>query len=374
MSKLVAVLLLVLASVWASPGAAAPAVKQHRVAKGQTLGKIAKRYGVGVDAICNANDITETTKIKIGQQLLIPPRSDADGSATRKVLEQRRAAPKEAPKKDAAKTASPADGATKKGATKKGATEKATSVRWHTVARGQRLGTIARRYVVSVAALRHANDLGVKEKIRVGQQLIVPASDDVDGSQARAIWEERRGEPPARDVREAPAKEQGPSWQKYAKKPARPGYIKVVAIQGRSFEGQALTKSGKVRKKVAAALGEVLATSDGSEHDIDARLLRLLVQVSDTFGGRTIRVVSGYREGSTSRTSRHRHGRAVDFSVVGVPNAALRDYVKTLDKVGVGYYPNSSFVHLDVREQWTYWVDYSGPGQRPRYGGFWTKH
>jgi hypothetical protein len=34
--------------------------------------------------------------------------------------------------------------------------------------------------------------------------------------------------------------------------------------------------------------------------------------------------------------------------------------------VGVGYYPNSSFVHLDVRETNTYWVDYAGPGEAPR--------
>ena len=51
----------------------------------------------------------------------------------------------------------------------------------------------------------------------------------------------------------------------------------------------------------------------------------------------------------------------------------LRDYVKTFDKVGVGYYPNSHFVHMDVRKQWTYWVDVSSPGQRPRYAGFWTR-
>ena len=118
---------------------------------------------------------------------------------------------------------------------------------------------------------------------------------------------------------------------------------------------------------------DVLATRSGKKHNIDLRLLRLLADVSDTFGGRTIKVVSGYRLGNTSATSRHRHGRAIDFVVLGVPNTALRDYLKTLRNVGVGYYPNSSFVHLDTRKQWTYWIDYSGPGQRPRYGGFWTR-
>src|SRR5262249_36429710 len=39
-------------------------------------------------------------------------------------------------------------------------------------------------------------------------------------------------------------------------------------------------------------------------------------------------------------------------------------------RVGVGYYPNSDFVHLDVRpagKKSAYWVDYSAPGQRAIY-------
>jgi len=72
--------------------------------------------------------------------------------------------------------------------------------------------------------------------------------------------------------------------------------------------------------------------------DLDA-LIRLIAKVSDTFGGRPIRVVSGYRLESTARRSRHKTGHALDFSIPGVPNAALRDYVKRFPKVGVGYLP-----------------------------------
>jgi hypothetical protein len=32
----------------------------------------------------------------------------------------------------------------------------------------------------------------------------------------------------------------------------------------------------------------------------------------------------------------------------------------------VGYYPNSSFLHLDVRGYNSYWIDYAGPGEAPR--------
>jgi hypothetical protein len=45
----------------------------------------------------------------------------------------------------------------------------------------------------------------------------------------------------------------------------------------------------------------------------------------------------------------------------------LRDYCRTLKNVGVGYYPNSTFVHLDVRTTPAFWIDYSKPGEPPRY-------
>ncbi|HEY0711832.1 MAG TPA: hypothetical protein VGF45_04105, partial [Polyangia bacterium] len=35
---------------------------------------------------------------------------------------------------------------------------------------------------------------------------------------------------------------------------------------------------------------------------------------------------------------------------------------------GVGYYPNSSFVHLDIRRGASaFWIDYSGPGENAIY-------
>jgi len=52
-----------------------------------------------------------------------------------------------------------------------------------------------------------------------------------------------------------------------------------------------------------------------------------------------------------------------------VPNEIVRDYCRTFDKAGVGYYPNSLFVHFDVRSQKTFWIDLSGPGEAPKYVG-----
>jgi Bacterial protein of unknown function (DUF882) len=96
----------------------------------------------------------------------------------------------------------------------------------------------------------------------------------------------------------------------------------------------------------------------------------LLGVVSDHFAGRKIEIISGYRPFTTKQWtphSNHNHGRAVDFRVAGVPNEVLRDFCKTLRNVGCGYYPNSVFIHMDVRATSTFWIDYSKPGERPRY-------
>ncbi len=44
----------------------------HVVAKGETLGAIAKRYGVTVDALKSANHITDERKLRAGQSITIP--------------------------------------------------------------------------------------------------------------------------------------------------------------------------------------------------------------------------------------------------------------------------------------------------------------
>ncbi|MEZ4248989.1 MAG: hypothetical protein R3B99_12185 [Polyangiales bacterium] len=49
------------------------------------------------------------------------------------------------------------------------------------------------------------------------------------------------------------------------------------------------------------------------------------------------------------------------------PNRDLRDFCAPPRGFGVGYYPNSSFVHFDVRRRSAYWVDRSGPGEAPEY-------
>jgi len=107
------------------------------------------------------------------------------------------------------------------------------------------------------------------------------------------------------------------------------------------------------------------------KHAMHPRLMRLLYQAGRHWPGRRVEVVSGFRNPTVAKNPRspHMKGLACDFRVDGVKATELRDYLRqTFDKVGVGYYPNSTFVHVDVRkERSAFWIDYSGPGERAVY-------
>ena len=70
-------------------------------------------------------------------------------------------------------------------------------------------------------------------------------------------------------------------------------------------------------------------------------------------------IISGYRSpatnamlaattGGVSSRSLHMQGRAIDVRLTGHPTAELRDLALARQAGGVGYYPSSDFVHLDL--------------------------
>ncbi|HVY48724.1 MAG TPA: D-Ala-D-Ala carboxypeptidase family metallohydrolase [Minicystis sp.] len=112
---------------------------------------------------------------------------------------------------------------------------------------------------------------------------------------------------------------------------------------------------------------------------VNPRLLWAMQRIADAFPWRTIYVFSGYRqkkknEKPGSHHSMHNDARAMDIYVMGIRNADLFRFCRTLEDVGCGYYPNSKFVHVDVRKPGTghaFWVDISGPGEPSHYVDAW---
>lgn len=119
-----------------SPEPAAPAEAPvassttHTVAKGDTLGGIARRYGVSTSAIKQANAMTNDTVV-LGRKLTIP---GASGPAA-------------APRAAAGKT--------------------------HTVAKGDTLGRIATRYGTTTKAIKRANGME-SDTVVLGSKLRIP--------------------------------------------------------------------------------------------------------------------------------------------------------------------------------------------------------
>lgn len=133
----------------------------HRIRKGDTLGKLARHYGVSIASIKQANAGALGKHLRVGKILRVPPRGASPALLHVKAEDTVEVAAAKAPKKTVK--------ASKKSKKKGGPTT-------HRVRSGQTLSHIARRYRVSVNALREANGMGESSFIKPGQRLKIPAS------------------------------------------------------------------------------------------------------------------------------------------------------------------------------------------------------
>ena len=157
----------------------------------------------------------------------------------------------------------------------------------------------------------------------------------------------------------------------YAMRARTPGVVHATRLAtNEDFVIRVSSRRGHVAPTSLKSFERMMRSTGGVTHPPDPRLVALVGLVANHFGSRKLEVISGFRPYSPTQYtahSNHNVGRALDFRVVGVPNEVLRDYCRTLHNVGVGYYPNSTFVHLDVRDTPATWTDYSRPGEPPRY-------
>ena len=92
---------------------------------------------------------------------------------------------------------------------------------------------------------------------------------------------------------------------------------------------------------------------------MDARLIDIVVAAAQNFRSETAVVVSGFRHPKynlmlrkkghqVARDSQHSHGNAIDFTIPNVPAQALEAWARAQKLGGVGFYPESGFVHMDT--------------------------
>ena len=107
----------------------------------------------------------------------------------------------------------------------------------------------------------------------------------------------------------------------------------------------------------------------GNMFPVDPALIDLVYEVQRHFKAEAVRVISAYRTPRARSRSNHGRGRAIDVIVPGATDEAVAAFVRSHGFVGVGVYPLSGFVHIDVRPASYYWIDRSAPGQPKRERG-----
>ena len=117
---------------------------------------------------------------------------------------------------------------------------------------------------------------------------------------------------------------------------------------------------GYVPDALRAAMRVLRDWRSGEEHFMDPRLFDLMHRLRQKTEVRgPFQIVSGYRSAATNawmrrhsqevaEHSQHILGKAVDIGLEGVDLGRLHRAALSLRAGGVGFYPNSGFVHVDV--------------------------
>jgi len=120
-------------------------------------------------------------------------------------------------------------------------------------------------------------------------------------------------------------------------------------------------ENGKYSRSAWEKINHILRDHySGDVHVIDIRLLDLLYDLQKHLHNHdTIEVVSGYRSPATNlmlanlndgvaQHSYHTKGMAIDLRLPGTPLPRIHSTALGMHRGGVGYYPDSQFVHIDV--------------------------
>jgi uncharacterized protein YcbK (DUF882 family) len=128
-------------------------------------------------------------------------------------------------------------------------------------------------------------------------------------------------------------------------------HLDVIYRRGSAYDPEAL-------KKLDVFLRD---SRTGDVHAFDPRLFDLLSDLTAAAGqpDGEIDVICGYRTPVTNeylrthttgvaKNSLHMQAEAIDIRLPGVKTSRLRELALQLGRGGVGFYPESDFVHVDV--------------------------
>lgn len=156
----------------------------HKVRRGESLASVADKYDVKVADLCDANQMSPSSKLRSGMRLRVPVRGNVkddddnlakndDDASDSDDAQSSSSSPAPAGKEHGSASIASNDPAPAR-ATPVAAKTRAVKVpKYHVVGRGETLTKIARTYGVSVNELADMNDLGKHRTVRAGQRLKV---------------------------------------------------------------------------------------------------------------------------------------------------------------------------------------------------------
>ena len=147
----------------AKPTADVTSINTYTVGRGDSLYTIAKKHNMTVGELAKANNLSAGVVLQPGKKLIIPVKPGAAPATSMDKTRDLGTLTQAAPAK------LPASGEVIK----------------HTIAPGESLGTIARKYGVTVGDLAVANNISDLSKVVAGRQLVIPSGKAV-GSRASA--------------------------------------------------------------------------------------------------------------------------------------------------------------------------------------------
>ena len=144
------------------------AEKTIKVGKGDSLWTLAKKYGIPVSELAEANKLKTGATLHVGQSLVVPVKGGAVSAAK---------SDRTASDSSKAATKTPAAAASTESTHKASAPANlpAGTIR-HTVKPGESLGSIAKKYGVKAGEIGVANNITDPKTLRPGRELIIPGA------------------------------------------------------------------------------------------------------------------------------------------------------------------------------------------------------
>ena len=138
------------------------------------------------------------------------------------------------------------------------------------------------------------------------------------------------------------------------------GFLSLYHSHSHEFLEAAYERNGVIDPTALRRINHFMRSRDsGKEIEIDLNLIRFIDHLQDHFGADTVEVICGYRtpdfnrllkkEGkNVAESSNHMKGIAVDIHLDEISEKKIQAYARRLKIGGVGYYPDSLMVHVDL--------------------------